>query len=197
VCLIAKRPRHSTDAPNQPYDCGVFFARSLKTLTGVFTNPNAAYLSSAPGSIASPLNIGIENSRRFRALPVYAALRSEGRAGFAEIFARMVLLARRIASFICESKNYILLPWGKGRDFAEVQDEIHIIVLFRAAEESVNDNLVQKINETKHMYVSGTTWMGQKAVRIAISNWKVEVDRDFEVVKDILTAAAEGRASDS
>lgn len=42
------------------------------------------------------MNMGTENSRRFRALTVYAVLMSEGRDGLAAILAQMVRLARGI-----------------------------------------------------------------------------------------------------
>ncbi|KDN67460.1 putative pyridoxal-dependent decarboxylase [Colletotrichum sublineola] len=166
---------------NVPYDCGMFFTRSLSTLTSVFTNPNAAYLSSSPSPIPSPLNIGLENSRRFRALPAYAVLRSEGRAGLAAILGRMVLLARRLAQWIRESEAYELLPEGDWE-----LEETHMVVLFRARDGKVNEELVGRINATREMYVSGTSWKGTKAVRVAVGSWKVNVERDFSVVTRIL-----------
>ncbi|KAF6825380.1 pyridoxal-dependent decarboxylase [Colletotrichum musicola] len=170
---------------NVPYDCGMFFTRSLSTLTSVFTNPNAAYLSSGPSSIPSPLNIGLENSRRFRALPAYAVLRSEGRSGLAAILGRMVLLARKIAQWIRESEAYELLPEG---DWS--LDETHMIVLFRARDDGLNDKLVERINATRQMYVSGTSWKGRKAVRVAVGTWRVDVERDFDAVTKVLGQVA-------
>lgn len=167
----------------------MFFTRSLQTLTAVCTNPNAAYLAAAAGAtIPSPLNIGLENSRRFRALPAYAVLRSEGRQGLAEMLGRMVRLARSIAAFIRDSEYYDWLPDG-GADLADT----HIIVLFRAKDEALNETLVAKINETRDMFVSGTTWKGKKAVRLAVGSWRVNVERDTAVVEEILTSIAEGR----
>ncbi|KAL4725418.1 hypothetical protein ACLX1H_007566 [Fusarium chlamydosporum] len=173
---------------NVPYDCGMFFTRSPTILQSVFTNPNAAYLSGGASVIPSPLNIGLENSRRFRALPAYAVLLSEGRPGMASMIGNMVTLSRRIAAFLGDSEYYELLPDG-GADL----DEVFMIVLFRAKDAQLNENLVQKINETRQMYVSGTSWKGDKAVRVAISNWMVDVERDFKVVTSILTHVAEGK----
>ncbi|KAM5352411.1 hypothetical protein ACJ41O_005134 [Fusarium nematophilum] len=181
---------------NVPYDCGMFLTRSPLILQSVFTNPNAAYLSSnaqaAAAAIASPLNIGLENSRRFRALPAYAVLLSEGRPGIAGLLANMVALSRRVAGFLRDSEHYDLLP---GSDEAGL-DEVFMIVLFRARDARLNDELVERINETRQMYVSGTSWKGGKAVRMAVSNWMVDVSRDFKVVTSILTHVAEGREFD-
>jgi glutamate/tyrosine decarboxylase-like PLP-dependent enzyme len=135
------------------------------------------------------LNIGLENSRRFRALPVYATLVSEGRDGIAEMLARMVIMARKIAEFIIHSDAYELLP-----DETASLEEVHIVVLFRARDDAINDGLVQKINDTRKMYVSGTKWKGKSACRIAVSSWKVQVENDLAVVKEVLTSIAGGRS---
>lgn len=170
----------------------MFFTRTPSILESVFVNPNAAYLASGPtASISSPLNIGLENSRRFRALPAYAVLLSEGRPGFARLFHNMAQLSRRLAVFLRESPYYELLPDESGD-----VEEIFIIILFKARDKKLNDELVAKINTTRQLYVSGTSWKGEKAVRVAVSNWKVDVERDFKVVTTILNDVAEGREFD-
>ncbi|KAJ4022349.1 hypothetical protein NW752_000447 [Fusarium irregulare] len=173
---------------NVPYDCGMFFTRSPAILQSVFTNPNAAYLSGGASTIPSPLNIGLENSRRFRALPAYSVLLSEGRPGLAKLYVNMTTLSRQVAAFLRDSEHYDLLP-DDGADL----DEVFMIVLFRTKDPKLNEVLVQKINETRQMYVSGTSWKGEEAVRVAISNWMVDVDRDFKVITSILTHVAQGK----
>ena len=169
----------------QPYDCGFFFTRSATTLSSVFQNPNAAYLSSEPSDIPSPLNIGLENSRRFRALPVYAVLVAYGRKGMSEMFARQVRLARGIARILDAHDGYELLAKGKFKNESVIENT-HIIVIFRAKDESTNNELVKRINTTRKMYVSGTKWGGMAACRIAVSTWKVDVDRDLQLVRNVL-----------
>lgn len=167
----------------------MFFTRSLDFQTQVFHNPNAAYLaSSANVTVPSPLNLGIENSRRFRALPAYAMMKAEGRAGISASVVRMVRLARDIAAFVRDSEHYELLP-----DETAGIEETFMIVLFRAKDELLNDELVARINGTRDMYVSGTSWNGRKAVRVAVSNFAVDVARDLAVVTEVLTAVAESR----
>ncbi|KAF7908368.1 uncharacterized protein EAF01_004123 [Botrytis porri] len=170
---------------NVPYDCGFFFTRSVSTLTSVFQNPNAAYLSSGPSSIPSPLNIGLENSRRFRALPVYSVLLAYGREGLSQMFARQVRLARGISKFLDAHVGYELLAKSKFED-ERVIDNIHIIVIFRAKDDSTNNELVKRINATRKLYVSGTKWEERPACRFAISTWKVDVERDLQLIQCIL-----------
>lgn len=165
----------------------MFFTRSLATLQAVFVNPNAAYLSgSGQSSIPSPLNVGLENSRRFRALPAYAVLLSEGRPGLQRMVERMVRLSRKLAAFLQASPHYDLLGG------LEVEEEVFVIVLFRAKDGALNERLVRDINASRQMYVSGTSWRGDKAVRVAVSNWKVDVERDYRVVTEILSSLATG-----
>lgn len=101
------------------------------------------------------------------------------------MLARMVVLARGIAAFIRDSEHYEWLP----RQDADLKDT-HIIVLFRARDEALNRRLVESINETGKMYVSGTTWRGEKACRIAVSSWRVDVARDLAVVRQVLALVA-------
>lgn len=86
-----------------PYDCGLFYTRRQDHLTQIFAPPTAsapAYLSAGANSTAlasdidgtsgqvqhelvpSPLYVNIENSRRFRALPLFASLLSLGKEGY-------------------------------------------------------------------------------------------------------------------
>lgn len=179
---------------NVPYDCGIFLSRYLEIATEVFQNPNAAYLNSASqgtswGSnttIPSPLNIGIENSRRFRALPVYATLVAYGRQWYSDMLERQVQLSRNIARFIAETPGLELLPAFPGLTLEKRLETIYMIVIFRASNEELNANLTKRINATRRIYVSGTQWDGRPATRFAVANWEVDVSRDFDLVRQIL-----------
>jgi glutamate/tyrosine decarboxylase-like PLP-dependent enzyme len=181
---------------NVPYDCGFFLSRHRELASRVFMNPNAAYLSSGPAtdSIMSPLNIGLENSRRFRALPVYASLTAYGSDGYHEMLERQIELSRGIAGFILDHEAYELLPPSDASK-QEILDGIFIIVLFRAKDEEANNNLVANIKATGKFYVSGTSWGGKPGCRFAVSNWQVNVDRDLPMIKDVLNDIAKGKSS--
>jgi glutamate/tyrosine decarboxylase-like PLP-dependent enzyme len=177
---------------NVPYDCGFFFSRHPDVASQVFQNANAAYLTAGNSdgpSIPSPLNIGLENSRRFRALPVYASLLSYGKSGYEEMLHRQIHLARRINGWIFDHTGYTALP--KTSSKTDLLDQTFMSVLFRANDEALNRNLAQKINESSRMFVSGSSWDGAPACRIAISNWRVDVERDFALVSDVLAKVAQ------
>lgn len=171
---------------NVPYDCGMFFKRHKALSEAVCMNGNAAYLASGldQESIQTPLNIGLENSRRFRALPVFATLSAYGREGYADMLLRQIGLARRVAAWIWDHEDYELLPSETNKEVAI--SKTFIIVLFRAKDEVKNQQLVQKIKDSRKIYVSGTSWDGKSAARIAISNWRVDVDNDFAAIQEVL-----------
>jgi glutamate/tyrosine decarboxylase-like PLP-dependent enzyme len=174
---------------NVPYDCGFFFTRHKGLAEQVCMNGGAAYLTPAAldgdgDGIQSPLNIGIENSRRFRALPVYATLLGYGRSGYVDMLVRQVQLARRVARFVFDHDGYELLPVTGDKEVAVART--FMIVLFRARDERINVELVKRINKTGKIYVSGTKWEGKPAARIAVSNWRVDVERDVRLVEEIL-----------
>lgn len=172
---------------NVPYDCGFFFCRHPNEANSVFQNANAAYLNAGAGagpSIPSPLNIGIENSRRFRALPVYASLLAYGRDGYRRMLQRQIRLAKMITGWLFDHSEYAVLPEARTKE--QVVDRAYIVVLFAAKDEKLNKELAAKINETSKMFVSGTAWQGRPACRIAISNWRVDEERDFALVTAVL-----------
>lgn len=177
---------------NVPYDCGFFFYHTQSGISEqVFQNANAKYLNinqSAADGVKSPLNVGLENSRRFRSLPVYATLVAYGRKGYQDMPVRQMRLARAIASFIARHAAYELLPSKLNLDLAMIDKFIYVIVLFRAKDDGLNSQLDRRLNATSKIYVSGTSCSGKKASRIAIANWQVDPDQDFPIVKEALEA---------
>ncbi|KIW96019.1 uncharacterized protein Z519_03085 [Cladophialophora bantiana CBS 173.52] len=202
---------------NVPYDCGVFFTRHKTLSEDVFRNGNAAYLTGAAtattttaaltsstskgnrvgdvyDAIQSPLNIGIENSRRFRALPVYATLMAYGRTGYLEMLRRQIRLARRVSGWLLREERFDLLP---ARSVGETEQDAlaktFIVVLFRVKDEGLMRDFVTRVNETGKIYITGTVWDGKPAARIAISNWQVDLERDAKLIEEVLDQVAGAR----
>ncbi|KAE9978272.1 hypothetical protein EG327_007454 [Venturia inaequalis] len=170
---------------NVPYDCGFFLSRDIYTGHAVFQN-QAAYLGGkVDDNDLSPLHLGIENSRRFRALPVYASLLALGRNGYREMLEKQILLARRIAAFLWDHEGYEVLS-EKSSSKEEMLENIYMVVMFRAKDTAFNEILVQTVKDTGKIYISPTAFEGKPASRIAIANWQVDVEKDFELVKEVL-----------
>ncbi|KAH8923543.1 PLP-dependent transferase [Atractiella rhizophila] len=193
---------------NVPYDCALFYSRSRTLQTSVF-GINAAYLSTSSDkadadvplidplpplksiipTLESPLNMGIENSRRFRALPLFASLICLGREGYTDIVSRNIAFARQIVSWMREEKKddyEVLLPPNV---------DVLNVVLFKSRK-GTGAEMVKKINEQGRMFVTGTKWRGEDAARLAVSNWMTGLDHgkgkeeDWVIVKRVLEKVA-------
>lgn len=99
---------------------------------------------------------------------------------------RQIIFARGVAAYIFEHPAFELLPKDIFASKSRINRDVFIIVLFKAIDRALNNVLVQKINASNKMYVSGTIWEGRPASRIAVSNWQVDPSRDLEVVKSVL-----------
>ncbi|KAJ6261068.1 hypothetical protein Dda_3733 [Drechslerella dactyloides] len=174
---------------NVPYDAGLFFSKHRNILYEVFKNPGAAYLATGLTEVEAPCDINIENSRRFRALPLYAALTALGAPGYSALIRRLVLHARKIAAIIESEPLLSVYEVAMPR-----LEDIFNVVLFRARDPALNEVLAGKINATGKMWVSGTQWRGSKAVRIAVANWRVSIEEDGPgspaVVREVLKEVA-------
>jgi len=115
---------------------------------------------------------------------------SEGREGIARMMERMVITARAVADAIRSCDEFMLLP-ETGPGSSSVDDNIHIVVLFRAKTDSLNDVLAQRINVENKWYVSGTRWQGKPAVRVAVSSWRAEPEDAAATVRESLLAISE------
>ncbi|KAF3902545.1 hypothetical protein ABW21_db0205689 [Orbilia brochopaga] len=175
---------------NVPYDAGFFFTKHADILHQVCRNPGAAYLTTGEiREFQDPCNTGIENSRRFRSLPLYASLTAIGESGYSSLIRRLILHARKIHQIIASDELA-----GAYELMIPNVDDIFMVVLFRARDEELNDKLAEKINGTGKMWVSGTVWRHRKAARIAVANWRVGLEEDgpggVAIVRDVLKEVA-------
>lgn len=182
---------------NVPYDCGLFYTRSSKLHQTVF-GPGAsapAYLSTGVTDIPSPLNVGIENSRRFRALPLYCSLIAYGKEGYQDIIRRNIAYARAVERWLRTDASlyYDVLTPPSTTGGQDGKFKILNIVLFAPKRscgkanlqgEDAGSQLVKTVNESGEMYLTATRWQGRSAARLAVSNHLTGLnDRDLEIVK--------------
>ncbi|HXH83391.1 MAG TPA: aminotransferase class V-fold PLP-dependent enzyme [Candidatus Tectomicrobia bacterium] len=110
-----------------------------------------------------------ESSRRARGFATWAALRSLGRSGVADLVDRSCELACRFAERL------------DALDGVEVVNEVVLNqVLFRVGDADLTDRLERAIQEDGTCWLGGTKWRGERLLRIAVSNWSTgpgDVDR--------------------
>lgn len=175
---------------NVPYDSGFFFCRDSAIMRQVFRNPGAAYLTFDPNLPVNPLDKGIENSRRFRALPLYTTLLAYGREGYQKLIEESISYARAVAKYIDESEEYVLLP---DSDLSQTCT----IVIFQAKDDELNRQLDARINSTRNIFLSGSVWNSRPAMRVAVSNWKIRGEKSEKVIKELKRVASEWAAETS
>jgi glutamate/tyrosine decarboxylase-like PLP-dependent enzyme len=159
---------------NVPYDCGIAFTAHPESHSGAFS-ARAAYLVS-DGDTREQIDWNPEHSRRARGFPVYAAIRSLGRSGIAEMIERSCRHAQRFAD-------------GFEQLGAEVLNDVELNqVLFRFATDEETNATLRAVQEGGEAWMSGTSWDGHAAIRISVCNWQT-TDDDVE-----RTLAAYGQA---
>jgi len=112
-----------------------------------------------------------ESSRRARGFATWAALRSLGRSGVADLVDRCCELARRFAAGLDDIDGVRV-----------VNDVVLNQVLVRVGDADLTDRLEQAIQDDGTCWMGATTWRGERLLRIAVSNWTTtEADVDLVV----------------
>jgi glutamate/tyrosine decarboxylase-like PLP-dependent enzyme len=169
---------------NVPYDCGMAFVAhpdSHHAALGI----RASYLvHAAEDAGRDAMDWTPEFSRRARGFTVYAALRSLGRTGVAELVDGCCTHARRFAERL-----------GREPGVEVLNDVVLNQVLVRFLDPGGDHDartaaVVRRVQDDGVLWLGGTTWQGMGAMRISVSNWSTtpeDVDRSVDA---ILRAAA-------
>jgi glutamate/tyrosine decarboxylase-like PLP-dependent enzyme len=182
VAGLADADSWTTDAHkwlNVPYDSGIVIVRDAAAHHAAMTLGAAYYVETAGGE-RDPYNWVSESSRRARGFPIYAALRSLGRAGLAEMLERCCALARRMADGLRGTEGVTIL-----------NDVVLNQVLVRftppgggseAETDAFTRAVVAAVQADGTCWLGGTAWHGMAAMRISVSNWSTtEADADVSV----------------
>jgi glutamate/tyrosine decarboxylase-like PLP-dependent enzyme len=159
---------------NVPYDCGVVAVRDRDAHVAAM-GMTASYLVRSGDGARSNSDWVPEASRRGRGFAVYAALRSLGRSGVAELVERCCGLARRLASAVGSA------------DGVEVLNDVVLnqVLLRFGANDAVTDEVIGRVQEDGTCWVGGTRWHGVAAMRVSVSNWsttEADIDRSAEAI---------------
>jgi glutamate/tyrosine decarboxylase-like PLP-dependent enzyme len=180
---IERADSWTTDAHkwlNVPYDSGIVLCAHPESHRAAMTI-TASYLIQDEGArrVRDQVDWVPEFSRRARGFSVYAALRSLGRSGIAELVERCCEGAARFGEAVTE------LPG------AELLNEVVLNqVLFRFESDERTDDVLRRVQESGRVWMSGTTWDGRKAIRVSVSNWQTGAEEIALAVKAFESAYA-------
>jgi glutamate/tyrosine decarboxylase-like PLP-dependent enzyme len=117
-------------------------------------------------------------SRRARGVEIWAALRSLGRAGLADLIERMCQYATRFAE-------------GLRAAGCEILNEVNLNqVLVSFGSDDKTRHVIAALQREGTCWCGGTVWHGRAAMRISVSSWATtpaDVERSLDA---ILRAAA-------
>ncbi len=155
---------------NVPYDSGLAIVRDPEHLRAAMT-VRAAYL--VMGEHREPWLYTPEASRRARGIEIWAALKSLGRKGLAEMIERNCRLASRFADGL------------RGAGFAVLNEVTlnQVMVSFGDAENT--KRVIAGVQREGTCWCGGTEWHGLTAMRISVSNWATteeDVDRSLAAI---------------
>lgn len=169
---------------NTPFDCGYAFVADGDAHRAAISY-RADYLTHATDA-RDQIDWNPEWSRRARGFPTYAALRQLGRRGVAELIERCCRHAHTLTmelarlpgvELIAEpilNQGMVRFPDPSGSD-----------------DDRRTDEMIAAVNLAGEAFFTGTTWRGQRAMRISVCNWRTsdsDVRRTVESVKKVLAS---------
>ncbi len=169
---------------NVPYDSGLSFVADPVAHHAAMTL-GAAYYVETTGAERDAYNWVPESSRRARGFTVWAALRSLGRDGVAEMIGRCSDLAQRFAAGL------------DGVAGARILNDVvlnQVLVRFEepsgdpAAGDARTDAVIAGVQADGTLWLGGTTWHGRRAMRISVSGWsttQADVDASIAVIRRV------------
>lgn len=156
---------------NVPYDCGVVFVRNKASIFSSMS-ATAAYLQS--DTVREPFHYVPEMSRQARAIPVWAALKSLGKKGVAEMIERNCRQAVKFSELL------------KNTGFTILNDVVLNQVLVNFGDAVTTREVIELVQRDGVCWCGGTIWQGHTAMRISVSGWNTTDDDIQKSVESII-----------
>jgi glutamate/tyrosine decarboxylase-like PLP-dependent enzyme len=150
---------------NVPYDCGYAFCAHPDVHATALAYTASYLTGQVVGREYGGGDLVLESSRRARGFATWAALRALGRRGIVDLVDRCCELARLFAEH-----------FGALEGFEVVNDVVLNQVLVRVGDEETTLRLERAIQDDGTAWLGGTTWRGERLLRVAVSNWTTTPD---------------------
>ncbi len=160
---------------NVPYDCGLAIVRDPSALRAAMGLQGDYLIQDEHGD---PIDKVPELSRRGRAFTVWAALRSLGRSGVADLVERLCRHACAFAAGIAGIEGATVL-----------NDVVFTQVCAEFGSDERTERVLTRLLDDGTAWISGSTWHGRRVMRISVSNWST-TDDDVTRTLDAIRRAA-------
>jgi glutamate/tyrosine decarboxylase-like PLP-dependent enzyme len=183
VTGLAAADSWATDAHktlNVPYDCGLAIVRDRAALKAAMGMHGDYLIHDDAGE---PLDKVPEVSRRGRAFPVWAVLRSLGRDGVAALVDRLCAHAAAFAQGLADLPGAVVL-----------NDVVFTQVCASFGSDERTRAVVEAMLADGTAWMTGSMWHGQAVLRISVSNWstsEADVRRSLDALGRALTTVGE------
>jgi glutamate/tyrosine decarboxylase-like PLP-dependent enzyme len=164
---------------NVPYDCGLAFCAKPVAHRASMTM-HASYFEGQGEWLRDAADWTPESSRRARAFTVYAALRSLGRQGVAELVDGCCERATQFAAGIARVAGCTVL-----------NEVVLNQVLFRFEDDATTLAVLEAVQRSGEAWMGGTMWDGRAAIRVSVSSWRTtaaDIDRTVAAFEAALVA---------
>ena len=178
---------------NVTYDCGLAFVRDPALLRRTFT---AAAGYTPAGDTFDAMHHTPQSSQRARQVEVWAALRTLGRTGVADLVAHACEAAAEIADRLRAGGVTVLNDVDLNQILIrlDADSSANSSEAAAAAGEALTGGLIAEIQADGRIWCGPTLWRGQTAMRLSVSSWKTAPDDAAFAADVILTCAARARA---
>jgi len=161
---------------NVPYDCGLLAVRAPEDLRAAM-GVEGPYLLLEHAGRLEPSDKVLELSRRGRAFPVWAVLRSLGRSGVADLVDGLCRHATSFAEGLTDLGATVR------------NDVVFTQVCADFGDDARTDAVIDGLLADGTTWMTGSTWHGRRVLRVAVSNWSTtddDVARSLEAVRRVL-----------
>jgi glutamate/tyrosine decarboxylase-like PLP-dependent enzyme len=163
---------------NVPYDSGIAFCAHPEAHRAAMAATASYLVMQEDPRRRDAVNWTPEFSRRARGFAVYAAIRSLGRRGIAELVERSCAHARLFAELLAAGGATIL------------NDVVLNQVLVRFGDGETTRAVIRRVQEDGTCWLGGTEWEGEHAMRISVSGWRTTREDVERSAAAILAQAA-------
>ena len=171
-----------------PVDCSALLlhdAAATARAFGAGADDYVRILATQPAETFAFWDHGLELSRRFRALKLWAILRFHGARRLAAAIGEDVRLATHLARFVADAEDFELLA-GPGLSICCFRHApAH---LDEPALDAHNERILQALQRDGRVYLSNATIDGHFALRACITNFRTtrtDVERVLTVVREL------------
>jgi glutamate/tyrosine decarboxylase-like PLP-dependent enzyme len=170
---------------NVPYDSGIAAVADASAHRAAMTS-TSAYIPAHEEDIPWGFDWNPEFSRRARGVAVYAALRSLGRSGVADMIDRCCDHAARMARLLAAA------------DGVEVVNDVvlnQVLVRFGDDDELTNA-VIERVQRDGVCWLGGSSFRGKAVMRVSVVGWQTtaeDVDRSAEAILEAASVAVPER----